>query len=185
MGVSQDESNWAVLGTLPLAGIPDEQRRWCMDQLRSGETVNFSCVAELPPEELSGGRSSGRTGVKSLLAIPIAANGSACALTFARGESHRDWPEDLIPRLRLAGEIFVAAVERKKHEEALRSSEERYRNVVETQTELICRYECDTTLTFVNDAYCRYFGKTRGQLIGMKFLELIPEEARPTAHGTR
>ena len=91
------------------------------------------------------------------------------------------WPEDLIPRLRLAGEILVGAVVRKKHENALRASEERYRNVVETQTELICRYECDTTLTFVNDAYCRYFGKTREQLIGMKFLELMPEEARPAA----
>ena len=145
------------------------------------ETVNFSCVAELPPEEVIGGKSSGRTGVKSLLAIPIAANGSACALTFAPESLTASWPEDLIPRLRLAGEILVGAVVRKKHEEALRESEERYRNVVETQTELICRYECDTTLTFVNDAYCRYFGKTRAQLIGMKFLELIPEEVRPSA----
>ena len=43
-------------------------------------------------------------------------------------------------------------------------SEERYRNVVQTQTELICRYLPDTTLTFVNDAYCRYFGKSRAEL---------------------
>jgi PAS domain S-box-containing protein len=77
------------------------------------------------------------------------------------------------------GGIGTDITERERAEEALRQSEERYRNVVETQTELICRNLPDTTLTFVNDAYCRYFGKTREQLIGMKFLELIPEPVRP------
>jgi PAS domain S-box-containing protein len=81
---------------------------------------------------------------------------------------------------RVAGIVDDVTV-RKQAQEALRESEERYRNVVETQTELICRSNCDTTLTFVNDAYCRYFGKTRAELIGRKFLELIPEEARPAA----
>ncbi|HKE55958.1 MAG TPA: ABC transporter substrate binding protein [Pyrinomonadaceae bacterium] len=61
----------------------------------------------------------------------------------------------------------------------LAQSEERYRNVVETQTELICRYLADTTLIFVNDAYCRYFGKSREELIGTKFLELTPVPVRP------
>src|SRR4029077_9406280 len=46
---------------------------------------------------------------------------------------------------------------------------------VETQTELICRFLPDSTLTFVNDAYCRYFGKSREELIGSKFVHLIPE----------
>jgi PAS domain S-box-containing protein len=63
-------------------------------------------------------------------------------------------------------------------ERALRESEERYRNVVESQTDLICRYLPDTTLTFVNDAYCRYFGRPREQLIGTRFVELIPEADR-------
>ncbi len=73
--------------------------------------------------------------------------------------------------------------ERKFVEEALRESEARYRNVVETQTELICRFKRDTTLTFVNDAYCRYFEKPREELIGTKFIELIPPQARASALG--
>ena len=36
----------------------------------------------------------------------------------------------------------------------------------------------DTTLTFVNEAYCRRFDRPREELIGHKFLELIPESAR-------
>ena len=68
--------------------------------------------------------------------------------------------------------------DRKRAEESLRSSEARYREVVEAQTQLVCRYLPDTTITFVNEAYCRYFEKTREQLIGTKYLQLIPESAR-------
>ncbi|MCI0444974.1 ATP-binding protein [bacterium] len=71
--------------------------------------------------------------------------------------------------------------ERSGLEKALRESEERYYNIVKMQSEMVCRYLPDTTLTFVNEAYCRYFGKNREELIGTKFLLLIPEEFREVA----
>jgi PAS domain S-box-containing protein len=64
---------------------------------------------------------------------------------------------------------------RKAAEYALQKSELRYRAIVESTTDLICRFLPDTTLTFVNEAYCRYFGRTREQLIGTQFLKSIPE----------
>jgi PAS domain S-box-containing protein len=64
---------------------------------------------------------------------------------------------------------------RTSHEE-LRASEERYRNVVESQRELICRYLADGTLTFVNDAYCNYFQRSREDLLGKPFYSLLPED---------
>ncbi len=63
-----------------------------------------------------------------------------------------------------------------KMEKRLRENEERYRAVVETQTELISRNLLDGTLTFVNEAYCRYFGKRREDLIGTSFMPMIPVE---------
>ncbi|TFG93555.1 MAG: PAS domain S-box protein, partial [Syntrophobacterales bacterium] len=68
--------------------------------------------------------------------------------------------------------------ERRKAEEALRESEERYRTVVENQAELICRYTPNWQLTFVNEAYCRFSGKTRGELLGKSFMPFIPEGQR-------
>ncbi len=67
---------------------------------------------------------------------------------------------------------------------ALSESEARYRAIVEDQTELICRYSLDGAITFVNEAYCRYFGKTRDELIGHGFMPLIPREDHEemTAH---
>ena len=66
--------------------------------------------------------------------------------------------------------------ERKFTEEALRKSEERYRAIVDDQTELIARFQVDGTLIFVNEAYCRYFGQSRSQLIGNRYQSLIFSE---------
>jgi PAS domain S-box-containing protein len=59
-----------------------------------------------------------------------------------------------------------------------RRAEARYQSVVETQTELICRFTPDSTLTFVNDAYCRFWNKPAEALLGRKFIELIPRDDR-------
>ncbi|MCX7719451.1 MAG: PAS domain-containing protein [Candidatus Sumerlaeaceae bacterium] len=69
--------------------------------------------------------------------------------------------------------------ERKRIEEQLRESERRYRAVVEAQTELVCRTKPDATLTFVNEAYCRYYGKKREELLGSSFLAYVPDEDLP------
>jgi PAS domain S-box-containing protein len=66
--------------------------------------------------------------------------------------------------------------DRRKMETALKESEERYRNVVEDQTEFISRFLPDGTHIFVNEAYCRYFNKQREEIIGKKFVPEIPEK---------
>ncbi len=49
-----------------------------------------------------------------------------------------------------------------------------YRAVVDTDTHIISRLTPDGTLRFVNDAYCRFFGRSRAALIGQAW--------RPVAH---
>ena len=74
--------------------------------------------------------------------------------------------------------IIRDITKQKQGEWALRKSVARYRAIVEDQTDLICRSLADGRLTFVNEAYCRYFGKKREELIGSKFFPLIYEEDR-------
>ncbi|OPY43780.1 MAG: Bacterioopsin transcriptional activator [Methanoregulaceae archaeon PtaU1.Bin059] len=66
------------------------------------------------------------------------------------------------------------AVTHWRMERNLRESEERYRHVVEDQTELICRFLPDGAHIFVNEAYCRYFGIRREDIIGSRFKPNIP-----------
>lgn len=63
----------------------------------------------------------------------------------------------------------------------LQQSEACYRAVVEDQTELICRFKPDRTLTFVNDAFCACFGRERATLIGGDFLHCLRREEREQA----
>jgi PAS domain S-box-containing protein len=77
--------------------------------------------------------------------------------------------------------MIAQGIARLRAQDALRASEERFRAIVDQQTDLICRFQHHDTLTFVNDAYARHFGKAPEQLIGRSFLELIPAEQREAA----
>ena len=79
--------------------------------------------------------------------------------------------------------VLLAALMEERHtkEQALTFSEARYRAVVEDQTELICRFLPDGTYTFVNDAYCQYFQRSREELLGSNFWDLIPREGHRAA----
>ncbi len=80
------------------------------------------------------------------------------------------------PQFLELGHKIIAAVRRREAEKGLLDSETRYRNVVEDQTEFICRFLPNVTHVFVNEAYCRYFKKSRDEIIGKKFIPDIPPE---------
>ena len=54
---------------------------------------------------------------------------------------------------------------------------------IEDQVKLICRFQPDGILTFVNDVTCGYVGLPREQLLGTNFLRFIPEEDREWIRG--
>lgn len=63
---------------------------------------------------------------------------------------------------------------------ALKRSEARYRNLIETQTEFIVRWLPDGTHTFVNDAYCRFFDQPRDAILGTSLFQRVHERDRDT-----
>lgn len=63
--------------------------------------------------------------------------------------------------------VMVSDITATKEVEArLNLSEERYRAVVDDQTEVISRFRHDGSYIFANEVYCRFFGKTEADLVG-------------------
>lgn len=138
---------------------------------------NSVCIPS-PGLEFQFTSSQTQEGVQSACIIPVISNGRGIACLNV--SSHTDISVQESSRVALetiATQIGVA-IERVKTEEALEEGEQRYRNVVEDQTEFISRFLPDGTHVFVNEAYCRYFGLTREEILGHTFKPVIPDEDR-------
>lgn len=57
--------------------------------------------------------------------------------------------------------------------EKLSESEKRYRGLIDSITSMIVRVDMNHNFTFVNDTYCKKFGKTREELIGNTYKNLV------------
>lgn len=80
--------------------------------------------------------------------------------------------------LELDGQLCIVEVakdisDRKQNEEIIAQARERYLAILENQTELITCFQPGGVLTFVNDAFCRYYGEQRDELIGHTYQHKI------------
>jgi signal transduction histidine kinase len=86
---------------------------WMLDRLLLGNTVSFSRSEKLPEEACIDEQTLDRRGVRSLLLVPVMVEGAISgALSLAAVDLVRSWPEDLLPRMRLLGEMFAAMLAR-------------------------------------------------------------------------
>lgn len=72
--------------------------------------------------------------------------------------------------------IFKDITKRKQDEEALRQSEEKYRLLIENQTDLVVKIDPDGEFKFVSRSYCDLFDKTEEELLDQSFMPLVHKD---------
>ena len=77
---------------------------------------------------------------------------------------------------------FMDITERKKMEETIHQSEERYRTILDVMEEGYFEVDLAGNFTFVNDADCRILGHSREELIGSSFKGHLSEEDYATLY---
>jgi PAS domain S-box-containing protein len=98
-----------------------------------GKTWAMSRLADLPPEAEVDLQSYRLLGSKSVVSIPLYLGRKInYILTVNALKEERDWPEDIVVHLRLLGEIFVSALQRREDDNALLEAKERLALAVES-----------------------------------------------------
>src|SRR6202043_4211444 len=103
------------IDTFPL-DVANDQTPWITEQLLRGNTVKWSRIPnDIPEQAWKEKEFAGRIGAKSVLSIPVCIGGAVtCAVSFTSMRIYRDWPDGMVARLRLVGEIFANAIARKR-----------------------------------------------------------------------
>jgi signal transduction histidine kinase len=138
----------------------------------------FRLPDDLPPEASREREFLAQSGLKSNLTIPLKVTGSVVGgIGFASFRSHRDWPDELVQRLRLVGDIFTNALARKRADEALQRATEQavvLRNQLAHATRLELISHLTTSIAHeVNQPLCAIASnaQTAVDLLGMGDVE--------------
>ncbi len=123
-GEPQFTHSWATPESPPVPHSPPKELvPWATQQILSGQTVRFSSVDELPAEAAMDKATFRHAGTRSLVALPLMVGGKAIgALSFGTVRAERQWPDELVCRLRLIAEVFANALARRDTEEALHTA---------------------------------------------------------------
>ena len=181
-----DGGQQSVLYSAAVEGVEPFQRgqipaylSWFVRELLSGRTIVIRSYEEFPPEAAAEAEYYRRVGIRSQLAIPLRVGGRVVgAIGFGAFRSTREWPDELIARLKVVGEVMAQALVRKRSEAVLRASEERWRSIFETSNLGITIIDQDLHYVATNPAFQAMLGYTDEELRELTTLSLAVEEDR-------
>jgi formate hydrogenlyase transcriptional activator len=123
-------SSTAVKGVepTPLGPLPP-QLSWFIARLRAGKPFVVQDAAhDIPPEATGEAEYFKWTGLRSHFSTPLRVGGRIIgAFGFASFNQTRSWPDELMARIRLVGEMFAHAIARKREQEKLLAAMEEIR----------------------------------------------------------
>ncbi|HXX53221.1 MAG TPA: GAF domain-containing protein, partial [Thermodesulfovibrionales bacterium] len=161
---------------LPLSLFP-----WVASQiLDRHKVVFFKTPEDLPPEADIDRQTYHAWGIKSSLTIPILLGGPVDYVLAINAVSHECvWSEDYVSRLRLLGEVFVNALERRRIYQELQESEARLSLAADSAGAMLWSLTIDSGHLWTTEKAKEFFGFEPGSQMDLEsFLTIVHPEDR-------
>jgi PAS domain-containing protein/DNA-binding NarL/FixJ family response regulator len=145
-----------------LTGIRDFNQRefvWFGEKLKQAETIRVQRIQELPPEAAAARHEFESSDVRSLICIPLIYGGSVVGgLGFESVRFEKEWSEDVVSLLKIAGDMFVNALERKRSEWEIQRTRELLTLYSRATNEVLWDWNLQTNEVWWNENLGRIYG---------------------------
>jgi signal transduction histidine kinase/integral membrane sensor domain MASE1/GAF domain-containing protein len=129
---------------------------WAADRLWNKEPIVVADVEDLPDSAASERSHLRRTGVRSLLAIPLVAGEEVIgSLGFMATSAPRAWPRAVVEQCRLVADILAGAMARQQAEDDLRRSEATKAAVLASLASSVAVLDRSGRIVTVNENWAR------------------------------
>jgi len=158
---------------------------WAYDILiQKGLPLKVNRMTELPPEAEQDRISWSAMGTKSNIIIPLlGTRGIRHLMIIHSVYKERDWPEEYVSRLKLLGEIFINALERRNADQTIRESESRLHLAADSAGAGLWILDIATGGFWLTDKTRELFGFPSDRMIYMgDFLDIVHPEDREKIH---
>jgi len=152
---------------------------WYLSRLRTEEIVRVRSIDDLPPGVVEEAEYFRQSGIRLSVGIPLHVGGHIVSfINFSAFRWTREWPDDLIARLKIVGEVMAQALVRKRYEAALLASEERWRSMFEASNLGISVIDQNLRYIATNRAFQAMLGYTDNELQQLTTVDITAEEDR-------
>jgi len=159
--------------------VANEVFPWSARIVKKLDTLYIPDVESLPPEANRDKETLQAQQIKSVVVVPMVYKKSLIGIVgFDSVREEKAWTDDDIALLRIVGEIFTNALERKWIEEELRESEERFRATFEQAAVGLGHVALDGHFIRVNEKYCNIVGYSCEELTRLTYQDITYIEDR-------
>lgn len=154
-----------------------DKERWWVQQILQGRQVNIPDVEALPAKMEKDKKEFLAEDIRSCLTIPLVKDDQTFGyFGFDGVNEKKSWTDEQIALLKVVGGIISVAINKHEIEEALKDSEERYREILASIEEGYYEADLSGRITYCNEAACRLFGGYRqDEIVGMSYRQIYKD----------
>ncbi|GAB6193985.1 PAS domain-containing protein [Desulfocastanea catecholica] len=145
---------------------------WIINKLQGGETLILS-TEQMPPEAAIDQEVQRYYGVKSSVVMPLTAGGGPLlgVLSFDTLWEERDWPKEIVTRLKLVAQIFSNVLARKEWDRKLLESEARLALAADSAGAGLWALDVGNSQFWATDVARTIFGYVPGENVSLERFE--------------